>query len=62
MFKCNFPEAMVEEIISSFASVPRTSSALALWLVKLDAIIAPYLDRVHPSKKQETTTGKDLLF
>ncbi|KAL2342623.1 hypothetical protein Fmac_003908 [Flemingia macrophylla] len=51
LFECKFPDGVVEEIISSFASMPHTSSALALWLVKLDAIIAPYLDRVHPQKK-----------
>jgi hypothetical protein len=43
---------VVEETIASFASMPHTSSALALWLVKLDAIIAPYLDRVQTQKKQ----------
>ncbi|TKY60775.1 DDT domain superfamily [Spatholobus suberectus] len=52
LFQCKFPDGMVEEIIASFASMPHTSSALALWLVKLDVIIAPYLDRVHPQKKQ----------
>ncbi|KAI4352724.1 hypothetical protein L6164_006945 [Bauhinia variegata] len=52
LFEYHFPEGVVEEIIVSFASMPHTSSALALWLVKLDAIIAPYLDRVHPQKKQ----------
>ncbi|KAE9607616.1 putative transcription factor & chromatin remodeling DDT family [Lupinus albus] len=52
LFQCQFPDGVVEEIIASFASMPHTSSALALWLVKLDVIIAPYLDRVHPQKKQ----------
>ncbi|RDX75003.1 Homeobox-DDT domain protein RLT3, partial [Mucuna pruriens] len=52
LFQCKFPDGVVEKIIASFASMPHTSSALALWLVKLDAIIAPYLDRVHPLKKQ----------
>ncbi|KAK7399047.1 hypothetical protein VNO78_10222 [Psophocarpus tetragonolobus] len=55
LFQCKFPDGVVEEIIASFASMPHTSSALALWLVKLDAIIAPYLDRVHPLKKQGTS-------
>ncbi|XP_052735272.1 homeobox-DDT domain protein RLT3 isoform X2 [Vigna angularis] len=54
LFQCKFPDDVFEEIISSFASMPRTSSALGLWLVKLDVIIAPYLDRVHPLKKQGT--------
>ncbi|CAL0312552.1 unnamed protein product [Lupinus luteus] len=51
LFQCHFPDGVVEEIISSFASMPHTSSALALWLVKLDIIIAPYLDRFHHQKK-----------
>jgi hypothetical protein len=52
LFQCKFPDGVVEETIASFASMPHTSSALALWLVKLDAIIAPYLDRVQTQKKQ----------
>ncbi|KAI4346516.1 hypothetical protein L6164_007406 [Bauhinia variegata] len=52
LFQRNFLEGVVEEIIASFASMPHTSSALGLWLVKLDAIIAPYLDKVHPQNKQ----------
>ncbi|CAJ1937166.1 unnamed protein product [Sphenostylis stenocarpa] len=55
LFQCKFPDGVVEEIIASFASMPHTSSALGLWLVKLDVIIAPYLDRVHPLKKQGTS-------
>ncbi|KAF7813933.1 homeobox-DDT domain protein RLT3-like [Senna tora] len=53
LFHCNFPDGAVDKIITSFAFLPHTSSAFALWLVKLDAIIAPYLDRVQPPKKQE---------
>ncbi|MED6212335.1 hypothetical protein PIB30_082320 [Stylosanthes scabra] len=34
--------------------------ALALWLVKLDAIIAPYLDRGPPQKKQGISKSLDL--
>ncbi|KAE9614034.1 putative transcription factor & chromatin remodeling DDT family [Lupinus albus] len=52
LFQCHFPDGVVEEIISSFASMPHTSSALALWLVKLDIIIAPYLNRLQHQKKQ----------
>ncbi|ESW32216.1 hypothetical protein PHAVU_002G303200 [Phaseolus vulgaris] len=55
LFQCKFPDGVVEEIIASFASMPHTSSALGLWLVKLDIIIAPYLDRVHPLKAQGTS-------
>ncbi|QHO01857.1 hypothetical protein HN873_044237 [Arachis hypogaea] len=52
LFECNLPDKVVQEIIAYFALMPHTSSALALWLVKLDAIIAPYLDRGRPQKKQ----------
>ncbi|KAL5188936.1 Homeobox-DDT domain protein RLT3 [Glycine soja] len=55
LYQCKFLDGVVEEIIASFASMPHTPSALALWLVKLDAIIAPYLDRVHLQKKQGTS-------
>ncbi|KAK7358463.1 hypothetical protein VNO77_00391 [Canavalia gladiata] len=57
LFQCKFPDGVVEEIIASFASMPHTSSALALWLVKLDTIIAPYLDRVHPQKQGTSKPG-----
>ncbi|KAI3799579.1 hypothetical protein L1987_34878 [Smallanthus sonchifolius] len=33
------------DIIASFASMPRTSSAVALWLVKLDFLVAPHLNK-----------------
>ncbi|KAK4283937.1 hypothetical protein QN277_000835 [Acacia crassicarpa] len=58
LFQCSFPESVVDKIIASFAFMPHTSSALALWLVKLDAIIAPYLDKVQPPKKQVITKRK----
>ncbi|XP_076925029.1 homeobox-DDT domain protein RLT3-like [Bidens hawaiensis] len=35
----------LDDIISSFASMPQTSSAVALWLVKLDFLIAPNLTK-----------------
>ncbi|PQM42443.1 homeobox-DDT domain protein RLT3-like isoform X3 [Prunus yedoensis var. nudiflora] len=40
---CNFSE----ELIACFACMPQTTSAVALWLVRLDALIAPYLERAH---------------
>ncbi|CAN4126332.1 unnamed protein product [Withania somnifera] len=36
-----------EEIIASFSSMPQTSSAVAFWLVKLDALIGPHLESAH---------------
>ncbi|KAH7576570.1 hypothetical protein JRO89_XS01G0111400 [Xanthoceras sorbifolium] len=47
---------VIEEVIACFPSMPQTSSALALWLVHLDALIAPYLDRVNSEKQLEIRT------
>ncbi|XP_030963210.1 homeobox-DDT domain protein RLT3 isoform X2 [Quercus lobata] len=44
---------IIEETITSFASMPQTSSAVALWLVELDALIAPYLEKVRFQKRPE---------
>lgn len=44
-------DTVMGEIIAFFPTMPQTSSALALWLVKLDAIIAPYLERVNSGKE-----------
>ncbi|KAI7739127.1 hypothetical protein M8C21_004101 [Ambrosia artemisiifolia] len=35
----------LDDIIASFASMPQTASAVALWLVKLDFLIAPHLKK-----------------
>uniref|UniRef100_A0A7N0UBZ7 Homeobox-DDT domain protein RLT3 n=1 Tax=Kalanchoe fedtschenkoi TaxID=63787 RepID=A0A7N0UBZ7_KALFE len=35
--------SICEEVIKSFPPFPQTSAAVALWLVKLDALIAPFL-------------------
>ncbi|KAM2993564.1 hypothetical protein FF2_045649 [Malus domestica] len=42
-----------EELIASFACIPHTTSSVALWLVKLDALISPYLERAHSEKRNE---------
>ncbi|KAK9291662.1 hypothetical protein L1049_019611 [Liquidambar formosana] len=55
---------VLEDISASFPTIPQTSSAVALWLVKLDAIIAPYLESVSSEKKREMGTrfnGKRVL-
>lgn len=36
---------VLEEIFASFPTMPQTYSAIALWLVKLDALVAPHLRR-----------------
>ncbi|XP_022771609.1 homeobox-DDT domain protein RLT3-like isoform X2 [Durio zibethinus] len=46
----------IEEIIAFFPTMPETSSAVALWLVKLDQFIAPYLKKVHSEKELENQT------
>ncbi|XVF31979.1 hypothetical protein REPUB_Repub17cG0042100 [Reevesia pubescens] len=48
--------AVIEEIIAFFPTMPQTSSAVALWLVKLDEFIAPYLKKVHSGKELENGT------
>ncbi|OVA10751.1 Homeobox domain [Macleaya cordata] len=55
----------LDEIIVSFPTIPQTTSAVALWLVKLDTLLAPYLERVHSEKAQEKNTrqkGMSLSF
>ncbi|KAF5183056.1 Homeobox-ddt domain protein rlt3 [Thalictrum thalictroides] len=44
----------LDEIIESFPTIPQTTSAVALWLVKLDASFAPHLKGAHC----EQTHGK----
>jgi hypothetical protein len=36
----------MEEIITCYPTMPQTSSALALWLMKLDELISPYLEKI----------------
>ncbi|XAR53571.1 hypothetical protein NMG60_11022181 [Bertholletia excelsa] len=36
----------LEDIVASFATMPQTLSAIALWLIKLDALIAPQMGKV----------------
>lgn len=56
----NFHEGsntILEEIITCFPTMPQTSSAVALWLVKLDSLIAPHLERAC-SKEREESRGR----
>ncbi|XP_039039455.1 homeobox-DDT domain protein RLT3-like [Hibiscus syriacus] len=50
---------VIEEIIAFFPTMPQTSSALALWLVKLDEFIASYLKKVHSEKEPGNGTSSD---
>lgn len=64
LYECSVQQVsynVVEETIVSFASIPQTSSAVSLWLVKLDSLIAPYLEKIHSGKNQEISTrGKHI--
>ncbi|XP_010450235.1 PREDICTED: homeobox-DDT domain protein RLT3-like isoform X1 [Camelina sativa] len=44
--------ALLGETISCFPSMPQTTSAMALWLVKLDTLIAPYVEKAQPERNQ----------
>lgn len=44
------------EIITCFPSMPQTTSAIALWLVKLDTLVAPYLEKARPESNQVCRT------
>lgn len=37
----------LDDIIVYFQTMPQTTSAVALWVVQLDALISPYLDKAH---------------
>ncbi|XP_021300642.1 homeobox-DDT domain protein RLT3 isoform X1 [Herrania umbratica] len=63
--QCNTEQgdcAVIEEIIAFFPTIPQTSSAVALWLVKLDEFIAPYLKKVHSEKELENGNRCSDLF
>nr|XP_043635084.1 homeobox-DDT domain protein RLT3 [Erigeron canadensis]XP_043635085.1 homeobox-DDT domain protein RLT3 [Erigeron canadensis] len=56
----------LDDIIASFVVMPQTSSAVALWLVKLDILVAPYLQKVDLEKTTHVSTrtrsrGKGML-
>lgn len=56
LYKCKIVQGSCkvgEEIVASFESMPHTTSAVALWLVKLDALIAPYVKRTCSERRQE---------
>ncbi|EOA15935.1 hypothetical protein CARUB_v10004029mg [Capsella rubella] len=44
--------SLLGETISCFPSMPQTTSAMALWLVKLDTLIAPFVEKAHPERNQ----------
>ncbi|CAI9273230.1 unnamed protein product [Lactuca saligna] len=51
----------LDDVITSFGCMPQTSSAVALWLVKLDLLIAPHLENVEAEKTtRNRSKGKDI--
>ncbi|KAK2988514.1 hypothetical protein RJ640_026742, partial [Escallonia rubra] len=42
----------MDDIVAAFSTMPQTSSAVALWLVKLDTLIAPHSGIVHLDKEK----------
>lgn len=40
----------LDDVITSFGCMPQTSSAVALWLVKLDLLIDPHLENIEAEK------------
>ncbi|XP_043705835.1 homeobox-DDT domain protein RLT3 isoform X2 [Telopea speciosissima] len=61
--KCCFglgSNTALDEVIVFFPTMPQTTSAIALWLVKLDALITPHLEKMNSKKALEnsTTTAK----
>ncbi|KAK6156217.1 hypothetical protein DH2020_010465 [Rehmannia glutinosa] len=43
-----------DDIISNFSTMPQTYSAVALWLVKLDILVASHAESSHSQNKSET--------
>ncbi|KAI3852390.1 hypothetical protein MKX03_018870 [Papaver bracteatum] len=43
---------VLDEIVVLFPIMPQTTSAIALWLAKLDTLLAPYLEKVNSGKAQ----------
>lgn len=52
----------LDNIIVYFQTMPQTTSAVALWVVQLDALIAPYLDKADSSRTLDKAHGKYILF
>ncbi|XP_008795938.2 homeobox-DDT domain protein RLT3-like [Phoenix dactylifera] len=42
---------VLDDIIVYFQTMPQTTSAVALWMVKLDSLIAPYLESVQSERR-----------
>jgi hypothetical protein len=40
----------LDDIVIYFQTMPQTTSAVALWVVKLDALITPYLERADSDR------------
>lgn len=54
------PNTPFDEIVGFFPTIPQTSSSVALWLAKLDAVIAPHLEGVHSRLVKKNAKSKTL--
>ncbi|URE22844.1 hypothetical protein MUK42_12920 [Musa troglodytarum] len=43
-------DIVADDVILQFQTMPQTTSAVALWMVKLDSLIAPHLERVQSER------------
>lgn len=43
----------LDDIVVHFQTMPQTTSAVALWMVKLDAIVSPHLEKVQSKQAPE---------
>ncbi|KAJ0960513.1 hypothetical protein J5N97_001603 [Dioscorea zingiberensis] len=50
--ECTVPgsSTAIDEIIVYFQTMPQTTSAVALWMFKLDSLIGPHLESLHPER------------
>lgn len=48
--------ASLDEVIIYFHTMPKTTSAFAFWMVKLDRLIAPYLEKLQSERTLPTRT------
>ncbi|KAG9457294.1 hypothetical protein H6P81_001802 [Aristolochia fimbriata] len=47
------PNTAFEEIVVFFPTIPQTSSSVALWLVKLDAVVATELEKIQEGNSEK---------
>ena len=51
----------LDEIIVYFQTMPQTTSAVALWMVKLDSLISPQLEKVQSEAAESVPRPKRMF-